>query len=246
MILLFLLPVAGSARTRDTSIPSILHQQNARTANTLDQSIPTVGFCEIVKNAKLYFDKKVRVRAKYQMATEGRYLSDDHCQLSHDEQIGVGHAPPDQSHGEILNAEVRRIGSVEYGGRAMVTVVGVLRNSSLRAFAWYQYRFDIISVENISPVTVPYEGELAASVTYSATVRRDLTGGLSLIPNPRILEHHALRIEWTNLGAFPKLRNRPDEASEQQIVFTVLSDEIRQMTQLRWNRTLRCKIIRLD
>lgn len=200
----------------------------------------------MVKHAKLYFDKPVRVLAKYEMATEGQYLSDEQCPLSHDEQIGLGRAPTDERHGEILNAELRKIGEVEYGGRAQVTVVGILRNSSLHAFAWYQYRFDIISVEKISPVTVTYEGELQGSVTYRGSVRWDRASRLSLVPDPRIAEHHAMRVEWTNLRDFPRLRTLRDKTIRQQILFTVLSDEIKQMTAVRWNRTVRCKIIRLD
>jgi hypothetical protein len=45
---------------------------------------------ELVTNAKLYFDKPVRVVVKYEMATEGRYLSADKCPLNHDDQIGAG------------------------------------------------------------------------------------------------------------------------------------------------------------
>ena len=210
------------------------------------QEIPTIGFCEMVKNPQLYFDKKVRLIAKYEMATEGRYLNDDRCPLSHDEQIGVGNAQPDAKQSEILNPELRKVGTVEYGGRAMVTVVGILRNSSLRAFAWYHYRFDIVSAKSVSSIAVPYEGELQAGVTYRATVRRNPTTGWSLIPTPRIAEHHALRVEWTNLSAFPKLRNRRGQTSEHRILFTVISDEIRQMTALRWNRTIKCKILRVD
>jgi hypothetical protein len=33
---------------------------------------------------------------------------------------------------------------------------------------------------------------------------------------------------------------------EQRIVFTVLSDELKQMTGRRWNRTIKCKIVRLE
>ena len=245
LILVFLLPPAGFVQKRAARIPSALHPQDAGASNPVAQSIPTVGFCEMVRNAKLYFDKQVRILAKYQMATEGQYLSDERCPLSHDDQIGVGHAPAGVTQSKILNATLSKVGEVEYGGQALVTVVGVLRNSSLRAFSWYQYRFDIIRVENVAPVIVLYEGELQGSVTYRGTVRWDRASGLSLIPEPGIAEHHAMRIEWTNLRVFPKLRNRA-KTSEQRLVFTVRSDEIKQMTELRWNRTVRCKIIRLE
>jgi hypothetical protein len=209
--------------------------------------IPTVDFCEMVKNPKLYFDKRVRIRAKFTMAEEAAYLSDDKCPLSHDRQIGVGHPEVrDDRQRDLINDEIRKISTREYAGRAIITIGGMLRNSSRRDFAWYQYRFDILSVENVSPVILPYERELQAGVTYSAAVRGDQDSGLALVPPPRINLHHAMRIEWTNVGEFPELEKLRHGSLQQQILFTVLSDEIRQMTASRWNRTLTCKIIRVE
>lgn len=211
------------------------------------EEIPTIGFCEMVKSPELYFDKIVRLRATYQMATEGQYLTDERCPLSHDHQIGVGHqAVLDEKQRDILNTELRKISLHEYGGRAMVTVVGTLRNASRHDFVWYQYRFDIIRVEKISPVIVPYQGVLQAGMTYRGMVRGDQTFGLSVNPMPRMNEHYAQRLEWINLSEFPELNQLRLSASEQRIVFTVLSDEIKQMTESRWNRTLRCKILRIE
>jgi len=208
---------------------------------------PTVGFCEMVKNPKLYFDKTVRLLATYQMATEGQYLNDEKCPLSHDGQIGVGHREViDEKQRDIFNTEIRKISTREYGGRAMVTVVGALRNESRHDFVWYQYRFDIIRLEKISPVIVPYQGVLQGGITYRGMVRGDQEFGLSVNPMPRMNEHYAQRIEWTNLGEFPELKQLRQSSREQQIVFTVLSDEIQQMTVNRWNRTLKCKILRTE
>jgi hypothetical protein len=208
------------------------------------REIPTVSFCELVKNPASYFDKQVRLSARFQMATEAQYLSDDNCPLSHDQQIGVGAAPLDEKERDIRNAELRKLSEREYGGRAEVTVVGILRNASRHDFAWYQYRFDIVRVENISPVTIPYEGELQATVTYKANVRADSDSGISLVPALKMREHYATRIEWINLSKFPTLGAR--RPGERRIVFTVLSDELKQMTERRWNRTIRCKILSVE
>jgi hypothetical protein len=241
LILLALLPGADPVRARALSPVS-----RERAENQLKDSIPTVPFCELVKNAKLYFGQQVRVRAEYRIATEGRYLTDDNCQLSHDDQIGAGQNVLDKKQQEILDAQLRAVSSSEYGGRAMITVLGVLRNSSRRDFAWYRYRFDINSLEDIAPVAVPYEGELQETVTYRANVRPDAHYGLALIPALRGREHYATRIEWTNLRQFPKLGRVRDQTGTQRVLFTVLSDKIRQVTELRWNRTLKCKILRVE
>jgi hypothetical protein len=246
LILLIISPGVGSVRASAAGFSFLKHAQQPQAANKQGDSIPTIGFCEMVKNAKLYFDKPVRVVAKYQMATEGRYFSDDKCPLSHDDQIGAGEAMLSEGQGKVINLQLRKVSTSDYGGRALVTVVGILRNSSRRDFWWYQYRFDIVSLEEIAPVTVPYEGELQATQTYQANVRADVHYGLALVPALNWREHYATRIEWINLRAFPKLKRLKHKPSEQRILFTVLSDEIRQMTELRWNRTLRCKIIRIE
>jgi hypothetical protein len=245
-ILSALLFGAGSVRVSVAGLSLVKH---AQAANKSNDSIPTIGFCEMVKNARLYFDRPVRVVAKYQMATEGRYLSDDNCPLGHDDQIGAGEGMLDEGHGKTVNMQLRKVSTSDYGGRAMVTVVGILRNSSRRDFWWYQYRFDIIRVDEIAPVAVPYEGELQETQTYRANVQADVHQGLALIPPLKWREHYATRIEWINLSAFPKLtilRRLKNNAAAQGILFTVLSNKIKQITEWRWNRTIRCKIISVD
>ncbi|MBV9209688.1 MAG: hypothetical protein JOZ52_03610 [Acidobacteria bacterium] len=142
--------------------------------------------------------------------------------------------------------DVLKMQNIEYGGRARVTVVGVLRNKSRRDFMWYHYRFDILGFEEIAHVVVPYEGALQAGTTYRASVRGDRRRGLSLVPQVRMQEHYALLVEWTNLKEFPALKRLRDGSGQQQIVFSVISDEIKQIDVMRWNRTIQCKIIRVE
>jgi len=210
------------------------------------EEVPTVAFCEMVEHPELYFDKAVRLRARLELAEEAQYLSDDKCLLSHDEQIGVRYLSSSEQESNLHNKELTKIRSIEYGSRADVTVVGTLRNSSMRAFAWYHYRFDIIRFEEISHVIVPYEGALQAGMTYRAAVRREKYSGLSLVTPLRIPEYYAVRIEWVNLTAFPILKRPHGSKHELEIVFSVVSDQSKQMTERRWNRTIRCKVIRVE
>jgi hypothetical protein len=215
-------------------------------SHTIDDKVPTVAFCEMVKNPQLYFGKSVRLTAIFEQATEGQYLSDPACELSHDDQIGVGYVTGDPAQQALHNKSIRLIHSPEYGSRVNVTLVGILRDSSRRDFAWYRYRFDIISFENISHITVQYQGDLQAGTTYLAAVHGDGHAGLSLAVPVRILQHYAVRVEWTNLGSFPELKRLSPDSGERQITFSVLSDDTRQMTANRWNRTVRCKIVRMN
>jgi hypothetical protein len=93
-------------------------------------------------------------------------------------------------------------------------------------------------------VVVPFEGNLQVRVTYRALVRRTREG-ISTVISLRFPEHQAIRVEWINLREFPALRRRRGNG-ELRIVFTVISDQIRQMTVRRWNRTVKCRVIRIE
>src|SRR5262249_5771253 len=148
-------------------------------------------------------------------ADEGAYLIDESCPLSHDDQIGVGNEI-DEKQREHNNKIRSKMMEAEYGGKAIVTLTGMLRNISRRDFVWYQYRFDIISFESVSHATIAYSGELQAGTTYTAAVRGDKSNGLSLIIPLHRLEHHAVRTEWTNLRNFPDLKQM-SESDELEI-----------------------------
>ena len=60
-----------------------------------------------------------------------------------------------------------------------------------------------------------------------------------------MFSHYAVSIEWTNLSEFPALEKLHDGTQREVIVFSVISDEIKQMTAQRWNRTVKLKIVRV-
>ena len=207
--------------------------------------VPVIAFCELVKNPKLYFDKSIRVTANLELATEGSYLRDENCVVSRDDQIGVRYTSDNDERRELINREIRKIRSIEYGSRAKVTVVGTLRNQASRSFAWYGFRFDVSRIETVSPVVLPYVGILRDGLTYSGTVRPDSLRGLVLVTPVRMKPGIATRVEWVNLEAFPALK-AGDPTLESQIIFTVVSDQTTQMTEHRWNRTLELRIVSID
>ncbi len=220
-------------------VPAIAQAQTA-------VEIPTVGFCEMVGNPRRYFDKTIRLTATYVMGYEAQYLIDDACPRGRDDNIGAHSAIESAEQNEVLNKKLREVSHSEYGGRARLTMVGVLRNKSMRGFAWYKYRFDIIHLEEIAHLVEPYEGELRGGKTYRASVRGDKSQGLSLVKPVRMPLHYGLFVEWSNLNEFPALERLADGDSEQRIVFSVIGDERKQMTVSRWNRTVKIKIIRVE
>ena len=215
--------------------------------------VPTVAFCELVKNPRGYFDKTVRVTATYRLAHEGAALLDDRCPTSHDEQVGVGYVMTNKRRRTSINRDVNKIMSGRYGdGRSQVTVVGVLRNISSRAggMMWYQYRFDIMRFEEIreapDSTIINYSGELKVGVTYRATVRGDKDFHLMLVPQWRVPIHQAVGVDWTNLDEFPALELLSGDARQREIVFSVTSDDIRYLGARRWRRIVSCKIISVE
>jgi hypothetical protein len=109
-------------------------EKNQQTDKSMNDDIPTVSFCEMVKNPENYFEKTIRITATFTQANEGQYLSDSACPLSHDDQIGIGHIT--QSEQEIAgkNEQLRKISSPKFGHKAVVTIVGRLCNISRRDF----------------------------------------------------------------------------------------------------------------
>lgn len=225
-------------------------------ASGQNKTVPTITFCEMVKHPELYFEKTIRFRGTFEIHTEGSTLNDELCPRSHDDSIGLSVVKIDDKQLRLVNREFGRIRSGKVGVHPRVIVVGILRNVSRRAFEWYRYRFDIIRFENIQPEgrqtanvsegLVPYQSVLDAGKTYRAVVRGDKEFGLVLVPPLRLFSHQAVSIEWTNLKEFPALERLRDSSRQLPIVFSVISDERKQMTEQRWDRTVKCKILRIE
>ena len=248
LLLASLLACASSAGAQFRSAA-----RQVETVTGADGEILSVAFCEMLKRPKLYFEKTVRLTATYRVGYETAYLLDEQCVLRHTVIIGTGFVDMGERHREVIRKDVDKIMSGAYGnGRARVTVVGRLRNLPDRSgFGGYRYLFEImrfedISREDVSNAIITYEGTLQTGKTYRATVRGDRQFGLSLVPPLHVPIHHAVRIEWTNLGKFRALQRLRDSSGERRIIFSTISDEITQMTDQRWNRTLRCEVIRVE
>ena len=223
--------------------PQLSVAASPQSRSTAAQELPTIDFCSIVRNPRRYFDKTVRTEATWQSGDEFAYLSQDRCAPKFRYEIAVGWVENPLSE-ETINS-VRKIQSHEYAGRAIVRVVGILRNPG-EYFGYFRYRFEILRIEEVTHIVVGYQGTLEPGKTYLARVRGDKDFELALVPSLRIPEHYATRIEWINLSDFPALEKLRDSTAERQIVFSVISDEIKQITATRWNRTIQLKIIRLE
>jgi len=212
--------------------------------------VPTeAAFCDVVKNPQLYFDKTVRVTAIFEQAAEGQYLRDDGCPLSENQHVGVGYARGDKKQAELQDKNIDLIHSAGYAGRAMVTVVGVLRNAGgTNPFFSYKYRFEIIRFDRVSHITTQYGGVLTPGESYVAEVRRNRSSDLSFVIPIRAPYHYSARVEWTNLSDFPVLNAMGPRSATARIIFNVLSDNVRQMTvnPPRWARTIHCKVISVE
>jgi hypothetical protein len=206
--------------------------------------VTTIDFCELVKNPRRYFDRTVRIKAQWLSGAEFSYLTDERCLPKVTDDIAVRFVN-DETQRETIKQNVYKIMSHEFGGRATITAVGTLRNPG-EYYGYFRYLFELIRFEEVVHVVAPYQATLEAGKTYRAAVRGDKEFGLILVPPLRMLSHQAVSIEWTNLREFPTLEKLRDLTQQQLIVFSVISDEIKQMTAQRWNRTVKCKIIRIE
>lgn len=223
--------------------PNNAEDGSAGSSQSSSDEIPNVDFCSMVRNPRLYFNKTVRIEATWQSGDEFAYLTQDRCAPKSRDEIAVGWA--EQPLKEEIISNVRKIQSHEYGGRAIIRAVGILRNPG-KYYGYFRYRFEILRIDEVAHIVVPYEGDVDAGKTYRAQVRGDEHFGIALVPQLRLLFHHSYFINWINLSEFPALQKLVESEGVRQIVFSVISDERRQMTATRWNRTLELKIIRLE
>jgi len=233
LLLITLLPLAAPAREGQS---------------TERKEIPTVNFCEMVRRPSAYFDRPIRIAATMELGDEGSTLNDVKCPRSHNDQIGVGFVELPQQD-KSLSKDFGRIRNGDWDTQPRVVAIGILRNKSRRDFEWYQYRFELIRLESIQRDDAEeintFGGTLRSGMTYRGMVRTDKDSGLSFELPLRILPHHAMRVEWTNLDQFPVLKSLRGR-QQQQIVFRVASDEVRQVSELRWDRTVRLEILLIE
>lgn len=219
------------AQTRVSQVPSLRPEM-----------VREVDFCEIVKQPQRFFDQTVRITTTWRQGDEFSYLNDDRCPAKPSYDIAVSFAAKKD---EVTSTNLAKLSEREYGGRATITAVGILRNPG-EYYGYFRYRFEVDRLEDVTHVIEVYQGTLDAGKTYRAVVRGDKEFGLLLVPPLHNEFHYAVRIEWFNLSGFPELKKLLGTSDERTIVFSVISDERKQMTERRWNRMIECKIIRIE
>ena len=202
------------------------------------EEVPSVTLCDLARAPKLHFDKTVRLTAVFEQWTEGQYFTDERCPLSHDDQIGAGFSVPESEHG-ARDRFIEQLHSPEYESRAIVTVVGVLRNEQARHFYWYGSRFDVTHIESFRPAVEIFKGDLEQGRDYRAAGTYHAGADLILTAPLRLPYHHAGRIEWIGL---PEVHVR----WKGTVTFRVVAKAVSAAGPGRWNTLFTCKILRLD
>ena len=230
---------------------------SAEGGNSKMEDIPSVSFCELVKNADLYFGKQVRLTATFMQATEGQYLKDDTCDklgigpyAKTREKLGIKFPAGDKKFIDEINQNLQKARS--FGdGHAIVEVIGTLRNESPHSFVWYDRCFEILQFVSVKPAIRRYDGNLEIGNVYRATGKCNKEDGITLNIRVQVPYHHAGRIEWDNRGSFRELTDELIPGSERQIVFKVISKDVvtvptQPPNRSRWNTTYHCEIIRFE
>ena len=168
--------------------------QTLRAQTQLDQkeTIPDVTFCEMVTQPQLYFGKTIRITAAFEIRTEGSTLNHQLCPRSHDDQIGASTVRIDDEQMRLVSRDFAKMWARTAGIHPQVTVVGILRNVSRRAFDSYRYRFDIIRFEDIQRKTLEESfGDKVTTVDFC-----------ELAKNPRRYFNRTVRIKTQWLSGF--------------------------------------------
>ncbi len=202
------------------------------------ESTRDIDFCDLVRQPQRFFARTVRIKAIWQQGVEFSYLNGVGCPSKPRQDIAAVWLDPQ-------DPKISKMMSREFAGRANITAVGTLRDPG-KYYGYFRYLFEISRLEDVAHVVVPYQGMLEPGKTYRAVLRGDGDLGLILVPALRVRLHEAVSIDWTNLNEFPALEKLRDNSQQQQIVFSVISDQRTQMTAQRWNRALECKIIRIE
>lgn len=213
-------------------------------AQGIVRPIPSISYCVLLHDRERYLGQKVSIYADLELNAAEPNLSDPNCDepamgpARTEERLGVSYADPAIERGQAAQLRTSR-----FGGRARISVVGILRDDSQRAKDTYDYRFEILEVKNAVPIILPFEGELKAGWMYSDNFRYVKEQGLPAAYSARMkpLPHHAHRIEFTNEAKFPALRS----SGVRDIVFRVLSKTTQPMGPNRWNDEYVCEIIEL-
>ena len=221
------------------------------------EEIPSVSFCELVKNADSYFGKQVRLTATFMQATEGQYLKDDTCDkmgigpyAKTREKLGIKFPAGDKKFIDEVNQNLRKAKS--FGdGHAIIEVIGILRNEARHNFVWYDRCFEILQFVSVKPAVLRFDGNLEIGNVYRGTGKCNKEDGFTLAIRIQVPYHHAGRIEWDNRGSFHELTDELIPGSERQIVFKVISkDVVKVPTQppnrSRWNTTYHCQVVRFE
>jgi hypothetical protein len=202
------------------------------------ERIRDVDFCELVREPQQFFNQAVRIKALWQQGYEFSYLNGVGCQAKFRHEIATVWLNPQ-------DPNISKMMSREYGGKAIITVAGTLRNPG-KYFGYFRYLFEVLRFEDVQHVIEPYEGTVEAGRTYRAVVRGDKELELVLSPPVRIEFHYSYHIEWINLADFPELKRLHQTSGERRIVFSVISSERKQIEEQRWTRSLEMKIVRVE
>lgn len=205
---------------------------------------PTISFCELMRNREYYAGFVIAMNAVLEYSETQQFIHDPECAepgigraLFTTEKIGVGF---DFKRGKSKELEKQAIGvrDERFGGRARVYIYGVLRDGRERAADTHEFRFDISEFKTIDPIVLPYKGRIDPGWMYVDSF--DAKGDELKLSSPlKMPMHHAARIEWLNADKYPKLR----ATGHTFITFRVISKEIKNIGNRRWNDTYTCEIL---
>jgi len=139
---------------------------------------------------------------------------------------------------------------IELNRKQFKTIAGATKVSIGDGAAWTHLSENYLNAlrdlaQHLEPAE-PFEGNFEKGSTYKAVVeyRRDI--GWWPEVSIRILPHHAVGIEWSNLKNFPAVIEPGAEGQRRLMVFRVDDVAVKRMTPQRWNTTYHCTILEFE
>lgn len=208
---------------------------------------PTISFCELMRNREYYVGSVIAMNAVLEYGEKQQSIFDPECAepaigraLFTTERVGVGFDPK-RGKSKELEKQALKLRGQNFGGRARVYIYGILRDDRERAADSYDYRFDITEFKTIDRIIVDYKGILEPGWTYVDSF--DAKGDELKLSSPlKTPIHHTVRIEWLNADKYPRLR----AAGHTFITFRVISKDIKNMGNGRWNDTYTCEFVEVQ
>lgn len=210
-----------------------------------ERPIPKLTICDLVTARDFYFDSPVSVEADLEYNERDLYLYDPVCSeksaAPQSERLAISYRPAVETDTQNWRFQMDPVRTDRFGGRARVSVIGMLRDDSKEPMRKYDYRLEITEFKSVERIVLPYRGELEPGWFYCDRIAHVSGKTLQLSVRPKLGRGRTAQIEWANEREYLA----GESAGAQQIVFRVVSKTTERTGGNRWRDNYVCEVVEL-